>query len=48
MLPKKWADMESAPTVQARRRILANGEYPSAKHIFLYIFLNLCYNTLNK
>ena len=21
---------------------------PSAKHIFLYIFLNLCYNSLNK
>ena len=31
MLPKKWADMESAPTVEARRRILAEGEYLSAK-----------------
>ena len=44
MLPKKGADMESAPTVEARRRILAAGEYPSAKKFLLYIPAKVCYN----
>ena len=38
-----------SPTVRKERANHgAKRSYPSAKHIFLYIFLNLCYNTLNK
>ena len=41
----------ASPSPTIRKEHENNGakrSYPSAKHIFLYIFLNLCYNTLNK
>ena len=32
----------------ARRRILAAGEYPSAKQFYLYIFAKICYDKYRK
>ena len=42
---------EQAPALRSSTERANHGakrSYPSAKHIFLYIFLKLCYNSLNK